>query len=180
MRWITGREHVAELWPNLTAVLYTEDRRKTNGRRRLRELLGEKVLLLETCFLPEGPVAVEDPRRGRLSLLFDHGVYIEFTPAAEAGKPDPTRHGLNEVEPGVVYEIAMSSPGRRLGLPDGNGRALRAPRSAAVSSGRDACTGRQRKVGKSSRVLRVFHRRPIDKSSAFRQRRQKNSPIPLG
>ena len=110
VRWITGRERVAELWPNLTAVLYSRGSPQDEWAPHLRELLGEKVLLLETCFLPEGPIAVEDPRRGRLSLLFDHGVYLEFTPAAEAGKPDPTRHGLTEVEPGVVYEIAMSSP----------------------------------------------------------------------
>jgi hypothetical protein len=110
VRWITGCEQPAELWPHLTAVLYSRTSPQDDWAPQLRELLGEKVLLLETCFLPEGPVAVEDARRGRLALLFDHGVYFEFTPVSEAGNPEPTRHGLNEVEPGVVYEIAMSSP----------------------------------------------------------------------
>jgi GH3 auxin-responsive promoter len=110
VRWITGRERVAELWPNVTAVLYSRSSPQDDWTLQLRELLGEKVLLLETCFLAEGPVAVEDPRRSCLSLLFDHGVYFEFTPVAEAGKSDPTRHGLTEVEPGVVYEIALTSP----------------------------------------------------------------------
>jgi hypothetical protein len=110
VRWISGRERVAELWPDLTAVLYSRGSPQDDWAPQLRELLGEKVLLLETCFLPEGPVAVEDPRRGCLSLLFDHGVFFEFTPVAEAGKSDPTRHGLTDVEPGVVYEIALSSP----------------------------------------------------------------------
>ncbi|HBI45620.1 MAG TPA: hypothetical protein DDY78_22625 [Planctomycetales bacterium] len=110
VRWITGRERVAELWPDLTAVLYSRGSPQDDWAPQLLELLGEKVLLLETCFLPEGPIAVEDPRRGCLVLLFDHGVFFEFTPAAEAGKSDPARHGLAEVEPGVVYEIALSSP----------------------------------------------------------------------
>jgi hypothetical protein len=110
VRWISGRERVAELWPGLTAVLYSCGSPQDDWAPQLRELLGEKVLLLETCFLPEGSVAVEDPRRGCLSLLFDHGVFFEFTPVAEAGQSDPTRHGLTEVEPGVVYEIALSSP----------------------------------------------------------------------
>jgi GH3 auxin-responsive promoter len=110
VRWITGRERPAELWPDLTTVLYSRGSPHDDWAPQLRELLGEKVLLLETCFLPEGPVAVEDPRRGCLALLFDHGVYFEFTPTTEAGTPNPTRHGLNEVEPGVVYELALSSP----------------------------------------------------------------------
>ncbi len=109
-RWITGRERVAEIWPNLTAVLYGRGSPHDDWAPQLRELLGEKMLLIETCFLPEGPVAVEDPRRGCLSPLFDHGVYFEFTPVAEAGQPEPTRHGLDEVEPGLVYEMALTSP----------------------------------------------------------------------
>ena len=68
------------------------------------------MLLLETRFLPGGPVAVEDPRHGCPRLFFDHGVYFEFTPAEEANEPAPTRHGLAEVEPGVVYEMVVSTP----------------------------------------------------------------------
>ncbi len=110
VRWITGRERVTELWPSLNTVLYDRRSPHDDWAPQLRELVGGKVLLLETCFLPEGPVAVEDPRQGSLALLFDHGVYFEFTPVAEAGKPEPTRHGLTEVEPGVVYELALTSP----------------------------------------------------------------------
>ena len=106
----TRGKRLTEVWPRLTAVLYDRGLPADDPALRLREALGEKVLLLETCFLPDGPVAVEDPRRGCLSLLFDHGVYFEFTPAAEAGKPEPTRHGPAEVEPGVVYELALTSP----------------------------------------------------------------------
>ena len=106
----TGCDRLSELWPGLTAVLHTRRSAADEPAPRFRESLGDRVLLLETRFLPGGPVAVEDPRRGCPLLLFDHGVYFEFTPAEEAGEPAPTRHGLGEVEPGVAYEMVMSSP----------------------------------------------------------------------
>lgn len=106
---ITGRERATEIWPGLAAVLYTRESPTDGPAPRLRSLLDDSVLLLETHSSPAGPVAVEDPRAGCLSLLFGHGAYFEFTPAAEAGKLDAARHGLDEVEPGVVYEMTMSS-----------------------------------------------------------------------
>ncbi len=110
VKTLTGRDRLSELWPGLTAVLHTRRFASDESSQRLRETLGDRVLLLETRFLPGGPVALEDPRRGCPLLLFDHGVYFEFTPAEEAGGAAPTRHGLAEVEPGVVYEMVMSSP----------------------------------------------------------------------
>jgi GH3 auxin-responsive promoter len=110
IRDLTQGKRISEIWPRLTAVLYDRASPADDPAPPLRAALGGSVLLLETRFLPEGPVAVEDPRRGCLSLLYDHGVYFEFTPAAEADKPEPTRHGLAEVEPGVVYELALTSP----------------------------------------------------------------------
>jgi hypothetical protein len=107
---LNGCSCISEIWPGLTAVFYSRRSPLDDPAPRLRTILGDSVLVLETCFLREGPAAVEDPRRGCLSLLFDHGVYFEFTPAAERGKRDARRHSLAEVEPGVVYEMAMTSP----------------------------------------------------------------------
>ncbi len=109
-RDITGRDRVADVWPSLAAVLYNRQGPADRPPAYLRELLGDGVLLLETRFTPDGPIAVEDPRFGCLRFLFDHGVYFEFTPAAEAGRLDAARHTLAEVEPGVVYEMAVTSP----------------------------------------------------------------------
>ena len=109
-RRLAGGKQITDLWPSLTAILCNRSCHADDAAPRLREAVGDKVLLLETCFLPQGPAAVEDPRRGCLRLLCDHGVYLEFTPAAEAGKPDAARHGPADVEPGVVYELAMTSP----------------------------------------------------------------------
>ncbi len=109
-----ARDHVTEVWPGLAAVLFTRGP-SAAGRAELAEALGAApggapVLLLEACVRPEASVAVEDPRHGLLRLLPDHGVFFEFVPEAEVGRPQPTRHTIAEVEPGVPYAVAVTSP----------------------------------------------------------------------
>ena len=109
VRCATGRERVADVWPTLAVVFYS--RRLTDpDAAALRAELGDGVLLLEVGALREGVFAVEDPRYGLPRLLPDHGLYFEFVPAADAGRPDPPRFGIGEVECGVPYEIALTSP----------------------------------------------------------------------
>ncbi|HVS34472.1 MAG TPA: GH3 auxin-responsive promoter family protein [Gemmataceae bacterium] len=109
-RYCTGRDRISDIWPRLKAVLYNGKGPAGDAAPQLRQALGSDVLLLETRISPDGPVAVEDPRGGGLRLLFDHGVYFEFTPAAEGGTPEAVRLALADVEPDVVYEMAMTSP----------------------------------------------------------------------
>jgi hypothetical protein len=105
-----GAARVADVWPQLAAVLYGRGRGETD-RAALANAIGHsRVLLLETCFRPEAPVAVEDVRHGLLRLLADHGVYFEFVPLAELHAPHPIRHAAAEVEVGVPYALALSSP----------------------------------------------------------------------
>jgi hypothetical protein len=103
-----GDDRLERVWPSL-AVLLAIRPSATGTAARLRAEAG-KVQVLETVLRPEGPLAIEDPRHGALRMLPDHGVYFEFVPAEEASKPEATRHGLDEVEPGVVYELAVTSP----------------------------------------------------------------------
>ena len=98
-------------WPRLTAAIYTCDV-SSRDRRRLHDTVADRrdFLLLEACYRPEGAIAIEDPHRGSLRLLADHGVFFEFIPRAELGKREPTRHSLGEIEPGEAYAVAISSP----------------------------------------------------------------------
>jgi hypothetical protein len=114
VRRFTGHGRLLDTWPRLAAVLYAGPRPDAD-RARLAEAVGDAsgsapVLLLETWFRPEGPLAVEDPRHGLPRLLPEHGVFFEFVPTAEADGPGPARHGVEEVEPGVAYEVALTSP----------------------------------------------------------------------
>ncbi len=109
----SGWSRGADVWPGLTAVLYG-NAPGGGPRRALAEQLGvpergQPPLLMEACVRAEGAVAVEDPRHGCLRLLTDHGVYFEFVPAEEVGRPHPVRHGLGEVVPGVPYAVALTS-----------------------------------------------------------------------
>src|SRR5581483_3516145 len=40
----------------------------------------------------------------------DHGAYFEFVPLADLGRATAVRHSIGEVEPGVPYAVAMTSP----------------------------------------------------------------------
>jgi hypothetical protein len=104
-----GQGDLARVWPGLSAVLYTL-RSPAASAGRLRAVVGDRPLLLETAFRPEGPLAVEDPRRGGLRLLPDHGVFFEFVPAEEADRPHARRFGLDDAEPGGLYELALTTP----------------------------------------------------------------------
>jgi hypothetical protein len=109
----TGWRRVADVWPGLAAVFYQRGPGDPGHDHLAAEVGGADgpapVLFLETCFRPEGAVAVEDPRHGCLRLLAQHGVYFEFVPSEELGQPRPARHGAAEVEPGVPYALALSS-----------------------------------------------------------------------
>ena len=109
-RQITGRERILDIWPQLTAILYTPESPRTTKEEMLKQLGPDVPLLLEMCFRPEGALAVEDPRFGQLRLLHDDGCYFEFVPLDEIGKPRPKRYTADEVKLGVPYAVALSSP----------------------------------------------------------------------
>jgi hypothetical protein len=109
VKQLTGKDEVASIWPGLAAVLYTR-RSSAAPVVRLRAEVGPRVLLLETVFHPAAPVAVTDSRHGMLRLLSDHGTFFEFVPAEDGGRPGARRHGLEEVEAGVPYELVVTSP----------------------------------------------------------------------
>ncbi len=100
------RDRVTEIWPDLTAVLWSR-RPNDPSADLLRAEVGDGVVLLETVSRFGAPVAVEDPDTGLLRWLPDHGVYFEFVPTAES---QPQRLTFDRVEAGVDYELVLSSP----------------------------------------------------------------------
>ncbi len=108
VKQLRGKRHVRDVWPNLSAILFT--RRSSAATTAQLRSEAEGVLLLEMVGRVEGPIAVEDPRYGLSRLLFDHGVFFEFVPLDRAGEPRCPRYGIEEIEGGVPYELALSSP----------------------------------------------------------------------
>jgi hypothetical protein len=127
VRHLSGCQRITKLWPSLVAVLHTGNATgilrpdqagvglRTDGsnammRRRLENAVGDaRVLFLEMYCRPEGTLALEDPRHRHLRLLPDHGVYFEFVPLDQVGKPRPERLNAADVELGVPYALALSS-----------------------------------------------------------------------
>lgn len=106
----SGWPRTRDIWPALSTVVY-QSRGESGARERLVEQVGSPpVLLLEACLRPEGALAVEDPRHGCMRLLPHHGVYFEFVPPEEATQSRPIRLGIGEIETGVPYAVAVSSP----------------------------------------------------------------------
>ena len=110
VRSCTGRERITDVWPGLTGVLHARGPGDSERLRLASAIADPRVLLVEMYCRPEGAVALEDPRHGMLRLLPDHGIYFEFVPVDQVGRPRPERKSAAEVQLGVPYALALSSP----------------------------------------------------------------------
>jgi hypothetical protein len=108
VKQVRGKSCLRDIWPDLSAILYTR-RSAAAPVERLRAE-AEDVQLLEMAARADGPIAVEDPRYGLLRLLHDHGVYFEFVPADQCDERGCPRYGIDEIEVGVPYELVLTSP----------------------------------------------------------------------
>ncbi len=105
----SGKATLAEIWPALRVVVVGGI--KFDPYRELfRQQLGSsQIRCLETYPASEGFIAFEDPRHDLLRVIPDHHLYLEFVPVAELDQPQPTRHGLAEVERGVQYAVVLTT-----------------------------------------------------------------------
>ena len=99
------RDRIAEVWPNLTAILWSR-KPSDPAADLLRDEVGPQVVRLEVATRLGMPVGVEDPESGLLRWLPDHGVYFEFIPEGDDGR----RLTFAQVQTGVAYELVLTSP----------------------------------------------------------------------
>ena len=132
------------MWPNLQ-VLFGGGVNAEPYRPVIEKRVGRAMILMDNYNATEGGIFAVTDRIGEPGMLVvpDRGVFFEFVPAAEHGKPDARRVPLWEVEPGVDYSIAVTHllgplrlPHRRLravqiDLPAPHG--VRGPHLAACS-----------------------------------------------
>jgi hypothetical protein len=110
LRTDSGQHNLSDLLPNLAGILYSRGPSDPEVAAIRRGAQHGPVVWLEAFVKPAAPIALEDPRHGCLRLLADHGVFLEFVPVEEVGKTKPVRHGLDRLEPGVPYALAVSAP----------------------------------------------------------------------
>lgn len=108
---ITGKQTLAEVWPGLELYLH-------GGvsfipyKEQFQKLIGKNISYLEMYNASEGFFAAQDiPGEDGLLLFTDHGIFYEFMPIEEYGKPKPKTIGLDKVQLNVNYAPVISTTG---------------------------------------------------------------------
>jgi len=108
---ITGKQNIKEVWPNLE--LYVHGGVSfTPYKDQFKKILGEGIHYMETYNASEGFFAAQDNLNEDGMLLFlQHGIFFEFMPLEEYGKPEPQTIGLRDVELNKNYALVISTNG---------------------------------------------------------------------
>ncbi len=108
---MTGRSCIADVWPQLELYIHGGVS-FTPYREQFRQLMGKDINYLEMYNASEGFFAAQDhPDADGMLLFTHHGIFYEFMPVEEYGKPFPHTIGLNKVEPGKNYALVISTTG---------------------------------------------------------------------
>ncbi len=108
---ITGKKNISEVWPNLELYMHGGVS-FTPYKEQFHHLIGKKIHYLESYNASEGFFAAQDsPNEEGMLLFVDHGIFMEFMPAEEYGKPNPQTVGLSKVIKGRNYAMVISTNG---------------------------------------------------------------------
>lgn len=109
---ITGKSHILEVWPRLSAYIHGGVCFEPYREIFKQFIPKEDFIYLETYNASEGYFAVQEKREDEdMLLLLNNGVYYEFLPLAEVGKENPKTIPLSEVQTNVHYAIVVSTSG---------------------------------------------------------------------
>ena len=108
---IKGKQTIKEVWPNLELYI--------NGgvsfvpyREQFEKIIGGKINYLEIYNASEGFFAgQQNPDDDGMLLFTEHGIFYEFMPVEEYGKPKPQTIGLKNVVTGKNYALVISTTG---------------------------------------------------------------------
>lgn len=100
---------ITQLFPNLQLII-TGGVNYEPYREKMEELLGGKVDILQTFPASEGFFAFQDDyTKEGLQLLSNHGIFYEFVPLEQFGKPDANRLTLREIELHKDYAMILTT-----------------------------------------------------------------------
>lgn len=107
---ITGAQSLDEVWPNLE-IFFHGGVSFAPYRETYKQLIrGERMQYRETYNASEGFFGVQnDPADPAMMLMLDYGVFYEFIPLEEVGKPNPHIVPLTGVEIGKNYAVVISN-----------------------------------------------------------------------
>ena len=100
---------ITELFPNLQLII-TGGVNYEPYREKMNELLGKPVDTLQTFPASEGFFAFQDDfNKEGLLLLTNHGIFYEFIPLEDYGKPQARRLTLKQVELHKDYALILTT-----------------------------------------------------------------------
>lgn len=100
---------IKQLFPNLQLIV-TGGVNYEPYRDKMEELLGGKVDIIQTFPASEGFFAFQDDySKEGLLLLTNHGIFYEFIPLEEYGKPEARRLTLKEIELHKDYALILTT-----------------------------------------------------------------------
>lgn len=104
------RPTLAACFPNLELIIHGGIGFAPYRERFRKLLVGTHAETREVYFASEGFLAVADAGDGEgLRLELDGGVFFEFVPVSELGRPKPRRCWIGNVEMGVEYAVVVST-----------------------------------------------------------------------
>lgn len=107
----TGKKNILEVWPSLELYIHGGVS-FTPYREQFAKIIGGKINYLEIYNASEGFFAAQDyPGEDGMLLFTNHGIFMEFMPVEEYGKPEPQTIGLKDVELGKNYAPVISTNG---------------------------------------------------------------------
>ena len=106
---IKNKKTIKEVWPNLELYI--------NGgvsfipyKAQFDKIIGGPINYLEIYNASEGFIAAQEkPNEEGMLLFTEHGIFYEFMPAEEYGKPSPKTYGLTNVQLNKNYAIIIST-----------------------------------------------------------------------
>ena len=107
---IAGEKNLDNIWPNLE-VFFHGGVAFTPYREQYKKIItNPDMVYMETYNASEGFFGIQtDINDPAMSLMIDYGVFYEFIPMSEFGKPDPKVVPLWGVETGVNYAMVIST-----------------------------------------------------------------------
>jgi hypothetical protein len=100
---------IKQIFPNLQLIV-TGGVNYEPYRDKMEELLGGKVDIVQTFPASEGFFAFQDDyTKEGLLLLTNQGIFYEFVPLEEYGKPDARRLTLKEIELNKDYALILTT-----------------------------------------------------------------------
>jgi hypothetical protein len=101
---------VSEIWPNLR-VLFGGGVHSEPYMKIIQERVGRPIVLMDNYNATEGGIFSTTDILGDSGMLMipDRGVFFEFVPRSEHGKPNPVRVPLWEVETSVDYSVVLTT-----------------------------------------------------------------------